>query len=60
MEVRYLTVGVAQENTWIARRDGAETADEPVESQATDTTTAKAERAPAARGAKGRRPPSRG
>jgi glyoxylase-like metal-dependent hydrolase (beta-lactamase superfamily II) len=26
MEVRYLTVGMVQENTWIARRDGAETA----------------------------------
>jgi glyoxylase-like metal-dependent hydrolase (beta-lactamase superfamily II) len=25
MEARYLTVGVAQENTWIVRRDGAET-----------------------------------
>jgi glyoxylase-like metal-dependent hydrolase (beta-lactamase superfamily II) len=25
MEVRYLTVGVVQENTWIARRDGADT-----------------------------------
>ena len=25
MEVRYLTVGVAQENTWIARRDGSDT-----------------------------------
>jgi hydroxyacylglutathione hydrolase len=24
MEVRYLTVGVAQENTWIARRDGGD------------------------------------
>jgi hydroxyacylglutathione hydrolase len=24
MEVRYLTVGVAQENTWIARRDGSD------------------------------------
>ena len=24
MEVRYLTVGVVQENTWIARRDGSE------------------------------------
>jgi len=26
MEVRYLTVGMVQENTWIARRDGAEDA----------------------------------
>jgi glyoxylase-like metal-dependent hydrolase (beta-lactamase superfamily II) len=40
MEVRYLTVGVVQENTWIARRDGAETAilvdpgDEPEKIQA--------------------------
>ena len=25
MEARYLTVGVAQENTWIARRDGSDT-----------------------------------
>jgi glyoxylase-like metal-dependent hydrolase (beta-lactamase superfamily II) len=25
MEVRYLTVGVAQENTWIIRRDGSDT-----------------------------------
>jgi hydroxyacylglutathione hydrolase len=25
MEVRYLTVGMVQENTWIARRDGADT-----------------------------------
>jgi hydroxyacylglutathione hydrolase len=25
MEVRYLTVGVAQENTWIVRRDGSDT-----------------------------------
>ena len=25
MEIRYLTVGVAQENTWIARRDGSGT-----------------------------------
>src|SRR4029453_15084552 len=25
MEVRYLTVGMAQENTWIARRDGSDT-----------------------------------
>ena len=40
MEARYLTVGVVQENTWIARRDGAETAilidpgDEPEKIQA--------------------------
>jgi hydroxyacylglutathione hydrolase len=40
MEVRYLTVGVVQENTWIARRDGADTAvlvdpgDEPERIQA--------------------------
>jgi len=40
MEARYLTVGVAQENTWIVRRDGAETAllidpgDEPERIQA--------------------------
>jgi glyoxylase-like metal-dependent hydrolase (beta-lactamase superfamily II) len=40
MEVRYLTVGAVQENTWIARRDGAETAvlvdpgDEPERIQA--------------------------
>jgi hydroxyacylglutathione hydrolase len=40
MEARYLTVGVAQENTWIARRDGAESAllvdpgDEPERIQA--------------------------
>jgi hydroxyacylglutathione hydrolase len=40
MEVRYLTVGMVQENTWIARRDGAETAilvdpgDEPARIQA--------------------------
>jgi hydroxyacylglutathione hydrolase len=40
MDARYLTVGVAQENTWIARRDGAETAvlvdpgDEPERIQA--------------------------
>ena len=26
MDARYLTVGMVQENTWIARRDGAETA----------------------------------
>ena len=25
MEVRYLTVGMAQENTWIVRRDGSDT-----------------------------------
>jgi hydroxyacylglutathione hydrolase len=40
MDARYLTVGVVQENTWIARRDGAETAilvdpgDEPEKIQA--------------------------
>ena len=40
MDARYLTVGVVQENTWIARRDGAETAvlidpgDEPDKIQA--------------------------
>jgi hydroxyacylglutathione hydrolase len=40
MDARYLTVGVVQENTWIARRDGAETAilidpgDEPENIQA--------------------------
>jgi hydroxyacylglutathione hydrolase len=40
MEVRYLTVGMVQENTWIARRDGADTAvlvdpgDEPERIQA--------------------------
>jgi hydroxyacylglutathione hydrolase len=40
MEVRYLTVGMVQENTWIARRDGAEEAllvdpgDEPERIQA--------------------------
>jgi hydroxyacylglutathione hydrolase len=40
MEVRYLTVGVVQENTWIARRDGADAAilvdpgDEPERIQA--------------------------
>lgn len=40
MDARYLTVGVVQENTWVARRDGAETAilidpgDEPEKIQA--------------------------
>jgi len=40
MDARYLTVGMVQENTWIARRDGAETAilvdpgDEPDKIQA--------------------------
>jgi hydroxyacylglutathione hydrolase len=40
MDARYLTVGVVQENTWIARRDGAENAvlvdpgDEPERIQA--------------------------
>ena len=45
MDARYLTVGVVQENTWIARRDGAETAvlidpgDEPEQHPGARSTT---------------------
>jgi phasin family protein len=39
---------------------GVEAADEPIEPEATSPATPKAERTPAARSAKGRRPPSRG